>query len=175
MSYSVWYHGTMRENVANILVKGLCSKHLGTHWQGLAWLPYHVLGKTRHQATVCAAEGSGAILTVHVSDDARDEYLTCDDSCYWCHGNESGLIKPLLPRMIADIENVREPLMVASAAQKPLPVISDQDVSGQPSPDVSGVGSVILLADSSSKLGLFSSLMLMTAESALMTLSVLSI
>jgi hypothetical protein len=32
--------------------------------------------------------------------------MTCDDSCYWCHGNEAGLIKPLPVRMIADIENV---------------------------------------------------------------------
>ena len=108
MSYSVWYHGTMRENLAKILTEGLSSKHLGTHWRE-GWpgeLPYHVLSKTRHQSTGWATEGSGAILTLHVPDDVRDEYLTCDDSCYWCHGNESGLIKPLPPLMIAGIENV---------------------------------------------------------------------
>ena len=107
MSYSVWYHGTTRENVASILARGLSSKHLGTNWQqGWPGLPYHVLGKTRHQATGWAAEGSGAILTLHVPNDLRDEYLTCDDSCYWCHGNETGLIKPLPVQMIADIEDV---------------------------------------------------------------------
>lgn len=66
----------------------------------------HVLGKARHQATGWAAEGSGAILTLHVPDDVRDKYLTCDDSCYLCHGNESGLIKPLPAWMITDIESV---------------------------------------------------------------------
>jgi len=45
-------------------------------------------------------------LTLHVPDDVQDEYLTCDDSCHWCRGNESGLIKQLPARMIADIENV---------------------------------------------------------------------
>jgi hypothetical protein len=45
-------------------------------------------------------------LTLHVPNDVRDEFLTCDDSCYWCHGNESGLIKTLPPQMIAGIENV---------------------------------------------------------------------
>jgi len=34
----------------------------------------------------------------------NDEYLTCDDSRYWCHGNESGPIKPLPLRMIAGTE-----------------------------------------------------------------------
>jgi len=45
-------------------------------------------------------------LTLHIPDDLRGDYLTCDDSCYWCHGNESGLIKPLPVRMIARIEIV---------------------------------------------------------------------
>src|SRR5215469_7712997 len=93
VSYSVWYHGTKRESVTSILTTGLSAKHLGTNWQrGWPGLPYHVLSKTRHQATGWAAEGRGAILTLHVLDDVRGEYLTCDDSCYWCHGNESGLI-----------------------------------------------------------------------------------
>lgn len=107
MSHSVWYHGTLRMNLASILTAGLTSEHYGTDWQkGWPGLPYHVLAKTRHQATGWAAEGSGAILTLHIPHDVRDEYLTCDDSCYWCRGNESGLIKPLPVRMIADIENV---------------------------------------------------------------------
>jgi len=56
MSYSVWCHGTMRENVASILAEGLCSKHLGTDWQkGWPGLPYQVQGKTRHQPTGWAA------------------------------------------------------------------------------------------------------------------------
>jgi hypothetical protein len=107
MSYSVWYHGTTRENVASILREGLSSKHLGTDWQkGWPGLPYHVLSKGRHQTTGWAIEGSGTILTLHVPDDVRAEYLTCDESCQWCHGNESGLIKPLPVQMIAHIENV---------------------------------------------------------------------
>jgi hypothetical protein len=97
----------MRKNVVSILENDLCSKHLGTDWQeGWPGLPYHVLGKARHQATGWAAEGSGAILTLHVPDDVRDKYLTCDDSCYLCHGNESGLILPLPAWMITDIESV---------------------------------------------------------------------
>ena len=107
MTYSVWYHGTTRENVASILAEGLRSKHFGTDWhKNWPGLPYHVLGMTRHQATGWAAEGTGAIFTLHVPDDVRCEFLTCDDSCYWCHGNESGLIKPLPARMIAGIELV---------------------------------------------------------------------
>jgi hypothetical protein len=108
MSYSVWYHGTMQQNVVSILAKGLSSKHLGTDWQP-GWpgrLPYHVLGKTRHQATGFAFKPGSAILTLHIPDDVRDEYLTCDDSCELCRGNESGLIRPLPAWMIADIENI---------------------------------------------------------------------
>jgi hypothetical protein len=108
MSYSVWYHGTMQERVSSILAEGLRARHLGTDWQS-GWpgrLPYHVLGRTRHQATGWAFDGIGAILTLHVPDDERDEYLTCDDSCEFCHGNESGLFKPLPTRMIATIESV---------------------------------------------------------------------
>ena len=105
MSYSVWYHGTSREKVAGIVANGLSSVHLGRDWQtGWPGLPYHVLAKTRHQATGWAAEMSGAILTLHVPDDLRAEYLTCDDSCYWCQGNGSGLLKPLPARMIAEID-----------------------------------------------------------------------
>ena len=88
--------------------KGLYSKHFGTDWQK-GWptpLPYHTLAKTRHQATGWTAKGSGAILTLHVPDDLRDEYLTCDDSCELFHGQESGLIKLLPVQMIASIENV---------------------------------------------------------------------
>jgi hypothetical protein len=107
VSYSTWYHGTARKNVERILAEGLGSKHFGTDWQeGWPGLPYHVMSKTRHQATGWAAEGRGAILTLRVSDDVRGEYLTCDDACYWCHGGASGLIKLLPARMIAAVESV---------------------------------------------------------------------
>ena len=82
-------------------------KEAGTNWQkGWPGLPCDVLGKTRTSGHRLGRRGQWRHIDAARTDVARDEYLTCGDPCYWCHGNESGLIKPLPVQMIAAIDNV---------------------------------------------------------------------
>jgi hypothetical protein len=87
---------------------GLGAKYYGTTYQRFAdWLPLHVLATNRAQASGWAPEGAGAIVTIRVPDDKARQYLTClDDSCQWCGGANSGLLRPLPVRMIHAIEFV---------------------------------------------------------------------
>ena len=105
--FSTWYHGTTRERARSIVRDGLNARDYGSGLYGLG-ATYHVLARNLHQATAWAqpGTGTGAIVTVHVPDDERAEYLTCPDGRCYCGGVLSGLVKPLPPRMVRSSEHV---------------------------------------------------------------------
>lgn len=103
--FSTWYHGTLRANVPSIKQRGLTVRWYGLDPHGVG-SPYHVLLRRRelepwgHPGT-----GTGALVTVHVPDNERAEYLTCPDGPCQCGGVYSGLFKPLPVRMVWSVED----------------------------------------------------------------------
>jgi hypothetical protein len=97
VGYGVWYHGTTRDHVASIRAYGLCAKYYGDNFQGFGH-PYLTLSRDRAQAPL---PERNVVIIFHVPDEEASAYLAISEN-----GMEAGLRKPLLPRMIAEVDDL---------------------------------------------------------------------
>lgn len=102
--FTTWYHGTLRETVPLIKLRGLTAAKYGHDPDSLGW-PYHMLAQRREQVEPWAHPGTRAIVTLRVPDAGRAEYLTCPDGVCYCKGGLLGLMKPLPAGMVYAAEN----------------------------------------------------------------------